>query len=38
MPRFKVSENGGTVSVSVQEVKTIQQAKAVLKSVVGVAA
>jgi transcription-repair coupling factor (superfamily II helicase) len=36
--KFKVYEKGGTLRISVQEVKNIQQAKAAMESVVGVAA
>ncbi|MBK7554959.1 MAG: transcription-repair coupling factor [Flavobacteriales bacterium] len=36
--KFKVYEKGGTLRVSVQDVKNVQQAKMALESVVGVAA
>ncbi|MBK9286539.1 MAG: transcription-repair coupling factor [Flavobacteriales bacterium] len=36
--RFKVYEKGGTLRVSVQDVKNVQQAKVALEGVVGVAA
>ncbi len=36
--KFKVYEKGGTLRVSVQDVKNVQQAKVALESVVGVAA
>lgn len=34
--KFKVYEKGGTLRVSVQEVKNVQQAKVALESMVGV--
>ena len=34
--RFKVYEKGGTLRVSVQDVKNVQQAKVALEGVVGV--
>ena len=36
--KFKVYEKAGTLRVSVQDVKNIQQAKAALEGVVGVSA
>jgi hypothetical protein len=35
--KFKVYEKGGTLRVSVQDVKNVQQAKVALEGVVGVA-
>ncbi len=36
--KFKVHEKGGTLRVSVQDVKSVKEAKAALEGVVGVAA
>lgn len=35
--KFKVYEKGGTLGVSLQDVKNVQQAKAAMEGVVGVA-